>query len=412
MVITIVCDVLGQENNGTTIAAMNLVRSLKKRGHTVRVVCADEERRGQEGFYIMPTMNLGSFLNAYLAKNGVSLAKTDKEVLREALTGADEAHIMIPFALGRAALRMAKKMGLPVTAGFHCQAENFSTHIFMMNAKLVNRLIYKNFYHSFYRHVDCIHYPTEFIRSTFQGVVKKELPSRVISNGVMSMFKPQKSEKPAEYKDKFVILFTGRYSKEKSHRILIEAANMSKYRDRIQLIFAGDGPQKEKIIECSSVLPNKPVLGFYSRDELLKIINYSDLYVHPSEVEIEAIACLEAISCGLVPVINNSPRCATKYFARDDKNLFKFNDAQDLANKIDWWIDHPEEKRKASESYVGYAKRFDFEYCMDEMERMIADTVEAKKHADMKQRAAEDIGITEANEDNELRLAESEGRNG
>ena len=31
MVITIVCDVLGQENNGTTIAAMNLVRSLKKR---------------------------------------------------------------------------------------------------------------------------------------------------------------------------------------------------------------------------------------------------------------------------------------------------------------------------------------------------------------------------------------------
>ena len=108
MVITIVCDVLGQENNGTTIAAMNLVRSLKKRGHTVRVVCADEERRGQEGFYIMPTMNLGSFLNAYLAKNGVSLAKTDKEVLREALTGADEVHIMIPFALGRAALRMAK----------------------------------------------------------------------------------------------------------------------------------------------------------------------------------------------------------------------------------------------------------------------------------------------------------------
>ena len=43
---------------------------------------------------------------------------------------------------------------------------------------------------------------------------------------------------------------------------------------------------------------------------------------------------------------------------------------------------------------------------------MIADTVEAKKHAEMKQRAAEDIGITEANEDTGLRLAESESRNG
>lgn len=412
MVVTIVCDVLGQENNGTTIAAMNLVRSLKKRGHTVRVVCADEERRGQEGYYIMRTMNLGSFLNGYLAKNGVSLAKADKAVLKDALTGADEVHIMMPFPLGKTALHMAKKMDLPVTAGFHCQAENFSSHIFMMNSKLVNRLLYKIFYRSFYRYVDCVHYPTEFIRSTFEGVAGKELPSRVISNGVMSMFKPQDSERPPEYKDKFVILFTGRYSKEKSHRILIEAVDKSKYRDRIQLVFAGDGPQKKRIIEWSGVLPNKPVLGFYSRGELLKIINYSDLYVHPSEVEIEAIACLEAISCGLVPIINNSPRSATKYFASDDKNLFKFNDAQDLADKIDWWIEHPEEKRKAGESYVGYAAHFDFEYCMDEMERMIADTAEAKKHADMKQRAEENIGVTEADEDSELRLAESEGRNG
>ena len=35
MIITVVCDVLGEENNGTTIAAMNLVRSLKKKGHNV-----------------------------------------------------------------------------------------------------------------------------------------------------------------------------------------------------------------------------------------------------------------------------------------------------------------------------------------------------------------------------------------
>lgn len=41
MKITIVCDVLGEENNGTTIAAMNLIRSLKAKGHNVTVVCPD-----------------------------------------------------------------------------------------------------------------------------------------------------------------------------------------------------------------------------------------------------------------------------------------------------------------------------------------------------------------------------------
>lgn len=34
--ITIVCDVLGEENNGTTIAAMNLIRSLRLRDTTLQ----------------------------------------------------------------------------------------------------------------------------------------------------------------------------------------------------------------------------------------------------------------------------------------------------------------------------------------------------------------------------------------
>ena len=52
MTITIVCDVLGKENNGTTIVAMNLIRSLQERGHSVRVVCSDPERAGKEGYYV------------------------------------------------------------------------------------------------------------------------------------------------------------------------------------------------------------------------------------------------------------------------------------------------------------------------------------------------------------------------
>lgn len=39
MRITIVCDVLGEENNGTTLAAMNLIRSLKAKGHTLTILC-------------------------------------------------------------------------------------------------------------------------------------------------------------------------------------------------------------------------------------------------------------------------------------------------------------------------------------------------------------------------------------
>lgn len=56
------------------------------------------------------------------------------------------------------------------------------------------------------------------------------------------------------------------------------------------------------------------------------------------------ISCLEAISCGLVPVISNSPRCATKAYALTARSLFQFDSPKDLADKIDWWLDHPQER--------------------------------------------------------------------
>ena len=112
---------------------------------------------------------------------------------------------------------------------------------------------------------------------------------------------------------------------------------------------------------------------------MLRVINSADLYVHPAEIEIEAISCLEAISCGLVPVIADSPRSATRFFALDEKNLFRFNDPTDLAGRIDYWIGHPEEKAEYSEKYLGYTRQFEQEHCMSEMENMILETID--RHA-------------------------------
>ncbi|MFQ7034868.1 MAG: hypothetical protein ACLRTQ_03880 [Candidatus Borkfalkia sp.] len=51
MKITIVADVLGEENNGTTITAKRLIQHLKERGHAVRVISPSEENgRGSFGY--------------------------------------------------------------------------------------------------------------------------------------------------------------------------------------------------------------------------------------------------------------------------------------------------------------------------------------------------------------------------
>lgn len=369
MKIAVVSDVLGEENNGTTIAAMNLIRSLRAKGHEVRVVCPDVEKTGEPGYYIVKTLNAGP-LNGYVAKNGVSIARPDKKVIKKALKDIDVVHIMVPFLVGCYVAKYCNKHGIPLSAGFHCQAENFSNHLHLMNAQRFNNGVYKFFYKHMYQYCDAIHYPTQFICNTFENVVGMT-PHHVISNGVNSQFN---RDIPRHKKNDglFRILYIGRYSKEKTHSVLLKAVNKSKYRNRIQLIFAGDGPQKKKLqIYAAKHLPIQAVMKFYSRKELLEVIGSADLYVHAAEIELESISCLEAISCGLVPVINNSPRSATKYFALDNKNLFKCNNPKDLAAKIDYWIEHPEEKEQRSLDYADFAKQWQFDQCMDQMEEMI-----------------------------------------
>ena len=116
--------------------------------------------------------------------------------------------------------------------------------------------------------------------------------------------------------------------------MLIKAVALSKYADKIQLILAGDGPLKSKLEALAArTLKHQPVFRFFGRDEMVDTINSADLYVHPAEIEIESIACLEAITCGLVPVISNSDRSAARYFALREDNLFEAGNAENLAKK-------------------------------------------------------------------------------
>ena len=381
MKVCMICDVLGEENNGTTVAAMNLIRSLRANGHRVTVVCPDENRRGTEGFVVVDKLNLGP-LNRYVEKNGVTLSKANKKLLEPVIKDADVVHLLIPFALSNAALRIAKKYHKPVTASFHAQAENITSHFFMKDFEPANRIAYLQMYYATYRHADAVHYPTEFIRDVFEGAVGHKTNAYVISNGVSERFKPNGAKKPSEFKNKFVILFSGRYSKEKSHKVLIDAVALSKHEKEIRLIFAGDGPLKDRLKEYAKKLSNRPVFAFFPHKQMLNVLNYADLYVHPAEIEIEAIACLEAIACGQVPIISDSKRSATKKFALDERNLFKSNDPRSLCDKIDFFIEHPDVLQEYKERYKGMAQDYSQTECMKKMEQMLTDVMGKKRYHD------------------------------
>lgn len=371
MIITIVSDVLGDENNGTTIAAMNLINYLRKQGHIVRILCADQDKKEKEDYYVVPNLSLGKLLDKYVAKVGVTLAKPKEDIINLALKDADHVHIMLPFSLGIKTLKLAKNQGISTTAGFHMQAQNFTSYAKINKIEPANKLVYKIIYKKLYKNVDAIHYPTKFIKDIFEKNIKKPTNGYIISNGVHSYVKKRNNPKPDELKDKIVILSTGRYAREKSQDTLIKAIKYSKYKDKIQLILGGQGVKEKYYKKLAKELPLKPIFKFYSRQEIIDVLNYCDLYVHPAEAELEGISCLEAITCGKLTIVSDSKLSATKEFAIDNKCIFKNRKPKDLARVIDYWIEHPEEKLEYENKYLNTSISYDQEDCMRNMEKMI-----------------------------------------
>ena len=375
MIITVVCDIFGRENNGSAIVAYNLIRSLKAAGHDVRILCCDQNQKGKPGYWVVPNLNFGKLLNAYVNKVGVTLAKPQDRIIKASMYGVDAVHIMMPLTLGLAAVKVAHEMGLPITAGFHMQAQNFTAYFKLNWSKAANEIAYSYMWQHFYRYCTCIHYPTQFIRDEFEGSIGLPTPGYVISNGVHSYVKRRPTPKPPEFADKIVVLTTGRYATEKSQDTLIKAVCLSKYKDKIQLILGGEGAKEGLYRQLAKDLPIQPIFKFYSRTEIIDVLNYADIYVHPAQIELEGISCVEAIAVGKLTIVSDSKLSATRYFAVDDSCIFHSRDEKDLARVLDYWIENPEKRAEYADRYLHSAVAYSLEECMKRMEGMIKDAI-------------------------------------
>jgi 1-acyl-sn-glycerol-3-phosphate acyltransferase len=371
MIITLVADTFNVGNNGTTVSATQTAAALIARGHTVRVVACGEpgdasDECGPEMFWVPELVVPIASRLAHRQKT--VFGKPVREVLTAAIKGADVVHIYQPWPLGRSAERIARHLGVPAIAAFHIQPEHITYNIGLGWFRPAVHLIYVLLRLAFYGRFADIHCPSTFIAAQLrQHGYRARL--HVISNGVSSNFQPYPERKRSP-DDPFRILMVGRFSPEKRQDVLIRAVRRSRHAARIQLHFAGHGPREKRLRRMASKLVNPAEFGYYSQAELIELIRSCDLYVHASDVEIEGVSCMEAFSCGLVPIISDSRRSATGQFALGLNNLFRAGDPSSLAERIDGWIDDPEALEAASESYARYAELYTVDRSVKAIERV------------------------------------------
>ncbi len=384
MNIVFVIDMIGALNNGTTVTAMRTAKILSDHGHHIKFIgYVPNEHTDLTQYDVLNTreLSLGPF-NQLVHDNGMILSKIKKEdyvSIKNFLKDVDVVHMLMPFRLESQIRHIAKSMNIAITSAMHVQPENVSFNIGLGHIGIVNSFIYWFFKRVMYRYTRNVHTPSLMMKEQMQlHHYKNDIFP--ISNGVSPKFVPAYREKPKEYQDKFVILMIGRLSGEKRQDLIIKAIGNSKYNEKIQLILCGQGPKKKSLEKLSAkYLKNPCKFEFVNQDELYDIINYTDLYIHASDAESEAIACIEAFSCGKVPVISDSKVSATNHFAQDKRCLFKAGDYKSLQERIDYFYEHPEVIKELSPIYSEFGKSFGLDNCVNQLEEMFKKAIEENK---------------------------------
>lgn len=380
MKIAIVNDLLGNGSNGTFVVTYNLYEHLKSQGHEVCVICPDQSKTGDPDYFVVPSRNLGAPLNNYVQKVGVTISKCSRQLMEKALDGVDYIHCITPFRLAIYAADIARERHIPISAGFHIMAENITAYLHLDKLRGLNTYIYRHMYKTLYKKVDGIHYPTKFIKYRFEYKICKPTPAYVISNGANRAFQKMVVPRPSEFEGKYVITSTGRYSREKTQQTLIKAVRLSRHESEIQLVLAGHGARDKYFKRISKKLTHPPIFKVFSREDMVKLLNVSDLYVHPAYIELEGIACLEAMKCAVPTIVSDSPLSATYDFAVDDDCIFEDGNIQMLADKIDALLDDPSKRARISQKTLNADIKYSDE-CMLLMDAMIADILKKKAEA-------------------------------
>lgn len=353
LTIAMVVDTSGNRGNGTSNSALQWAEELKRQGHTVRLV-------GVGAPEYPARVNHVPLVSWVAKKQQMQFAEPSDTLFRTAFQGVDVVHIYTPFRFGQHACKVAKQMGIAVTAGYHVQPENITYSAGPLKyIPGIDSFIYWLFNLWLYRKIDHVHVPTELGASLLRSHGYKS-KLHVISNGYEARFTPKTQRDAGKSAPvPFRIVASGRLTNEKNHVALIQAVARCRHAQDIELTIAGTGPLKKKLQRLASRLLSRPAsIGFHKNAEMPALLRSGDLLVHPSIADLESVSVIEGMAAGLVPVIASSPLSAAGQFALRDESLFPVDDVEALARRIDWWIDHPDELSKWSEIYAEHTKEY------------------------------------------------------
>lgn len=382
MKVLFVCNNAYNRGNGLTVSVHNTMRKLREHGVDARLMAVrNPDPDGSQPEFPLEHWKFPVF-EPLIYTNGFAFAKIDRKRISEALEWADIVHVQEAMPLENVVVRMARKMGKTITATFHLYPHNVSANLGLPKHNFINWPLVSFWKRLVFNHCTDIQCPTEIVR---EYLAKQGFKSRlhVISNGIDIPAEPVKAA-PLSTNGTVDILCIGRLANEKSQDTLLEAMRYSRHADQIRLVFAGNGPKAKAYKKMAERLYKQGVLkipasfGFYTHDELHELARKSYLYIHCAWVEVEGLSCLESLREGIVPVIAEGKLIGTSVFSLCPESLYPAFDSKTLAQRIDWWIEHPELRNQMAQRYADSARNYDIDKTTEALIGMFRQALDSK----------------------------------
>ncbi|HWZ93637.1 MAG TPA: glycosyltransferase family 1 protein [Opitutaceae bacterium] len=217
---------------------------------------------------------------------------------RWAAAPPDIVHVATEGPLGLAALRAARRLGLPVTSSFHTNFQHYGRH-YGLNKLRATIMAYLRWFHN---RTVCTMVPTDELRAQLTAHDFARLV--VIARGVdTDLFSPgnRRDQLRASWgaaPGDPVFVYVGRLAAEKNLGLVVETfLLMQKTEPRARCVLVGDGPERPAL---EKKFPQFCFAGMQRGPELAAHYASADVFVFPSTTETFGNVVTEAMASGLV----------------------------------------------------------------------------------------------------------------
>lgn len=205
-------------------------------------------------------------------------------------------------------------------------------------------------------------------------------PITIIPNGI-DLTRYHRLENVKKGK-KSMVLYVGRLEHRKGVKYLLKAFQLlAQDNPDVELVIAGDGPDREKLEMLADDLKLKNVsfLGFVSEDLKLELLSKADLFCSPALFgESFGIVLLEAMATGAVTVAGNNSGYIDVMQEVGGISLVNPEDTTEFARRLDLLL-HEKSLRVLWQKWAaGYVQQFSYPHVVEQYEELYQEAL--KQH--------------------------------